>query len=515
MTTVNQCLRHLVLASLMAILVLPPVSFAFTIQYEADPQLLVNKLLGENIEVSNFKFQGTDVSAGFFSGGMDAIGFDSGIVLSSGDIAKATGTNSSDSITQVNYQFGDSQLNSLIPGYTTYDATVLEFEFVPTADIITFQYVFSSDEYNEWVNSSFNDVFGFFLDGENIAKLPGSDVAVAINTVNNGNPFGQNVSNPQYYLNNDLSDGGGSFPTEMDGLTIVLSVQANVTPGQLHHIKLAIADAGDMILDSNVFIKAQSFKSKPVDADEDGVPDAEDNCIDVANADQIDTDGDGIGDECDISDPIPMMAFVKFTGGGGVADAENLHSKARNSFGFNIMTKQNHLEVHLEYNDGDQGKASKGQSPLQVKMKGNVDQVYPIYSGYGGVVFVAPCTVRTLLDNNERTMNMCQVTIIDFGNPGTGNANTGTPADVFHLKIVGGPSTGYDSGEPELLRGNITAHKATVEDVDKEVVKKSKNAEKIANIKAKKSSKSNASSKSSSKAKSNNSSNSNSKKGKK
>lgn len=35
------------------------------------------------------------------------------------------------------------------------------------------------------------------------------------------------------------------------------------------------------------------------DSDDDGVPDSEDNCPEVANTDQVDTDGDGIGDACD------------------------------------------------------------------------------------------------------------------------------------------------------------------------------------------------------------------------
>jgi Thrombospondin type 3 repeat len=36
------------------------------------------------------------------------------------------------------------------------------------------------------------------------------------------------------------------------------------------------------------------------DIDFDGVPDSEDNCVEVANPDQQDTDGDGLGDVCDL-----------------------------------------------------------------------------------------------------------------------------------------------------------------------------------------------------------------------
>ncbi len=44
------------------------------------------------------------------------------------------------------------------------------------------------------------------------------------------------------------------------------------------------------------------FELPPPDVDEDGVPDAEDNCPTTSNEDQLDTDKDGEGDACDTDD---------------------------------------------------------------------------------------------------------------------------------------------------------------------------------------------------------------------
>jgi len=227
------------------------------------PSDLVNTLIGGGVTVSNVAYSGANIAAGTISGGTGIIGFDSGIILSTGDIASVVGPNTADDTTTDNGMPGDADLNTLIPGYTTFDAAVLEFDFVPTTDVVTFEYVFGSEEYNEFVNSDYNNVFGFFINGVNCALVPGTSTPVSINNVNGGNPYGTGASNPEYYRNNDLDDGGGTINTGLDGLTVVLSVTANVNAGETNHIKLAIGDAGDAILDSDVFIKKASFISPP------------------------------------------------------------------------------------------------------------------------------------------------------------------------------------------------------------------------------------------------------------
>lgn len=263
------------------------------------PLDVATSLLGGGITISNVTYTGANPAAGQFSGGTGIIGFEDGIVLSSGNIADIVGPNTADDTTTSFGNPGDADLDSLIPGFTTHDAAVLEFDFIPIGDEVTFQYVFSSEEYNEFVNSPFNDVFGFFINGVNYALLPDGVTPVAINNVNGGNPFGTDASNPAFYINNDLDDGGGSIDIEADGLTVVLTLKAPVNAGAVNHIKLAVADAGDFVLDSWVFIKAGSFKV-PEDCT-NGIDDDQDGLVDNADPDcQVCGDGDvDPGEECD------------------------------------------------------------------------------------------------------------------------------------------------------------------------------------------------------------------------
>ena len=94
------------------------------------------------------------------------IGFDSGVILSSGCVANVVGPNSIDDVTCENGTPGDADLDALA-AFPTFDAAVLELDFVPTSDAVVFQYVFASDEYNEYVNTEFNDVFAFLINGAN------------------------------------------------------------------------------------------------------------------------------------------------------------------------------------------------------------------------------------------------------------------------------------------------------------------------------------------------------------
>ncbi|BBD58316.1 hypothetical protein NIES2109_10890 [Nostoc sp. HK-01] len=243
----------------------PAQAVNITTSSEIDPNVLVNNILGSGITISNATYQGASIASGTFTGGLaSGIGIESGIILTTGNANLAVGPNTSESASRRNNLTGDADLSALISGVKTFDASVLEFEFISTTGNLFFNYVFASEEYNEYVNSKYNDVFGFFLDGKNIALIPGTDTPVSINTVNGGNPFGNNATNPQLFNNNSLADGGAIYNLQYDGFTNVFSAQFKGLSEGTHRLKIAIADVGDYRYDSAVFIQAGTFSSRPL-----------------------------------------------------------------------------------------------------------------------------------------------------------------------------------------------------------------------------------------------------------
>jgi len=230
-----------------------------------DPAQTVTAFILNGVDASNVVYTGAETAFGTFSGGSTTnIGIGNGIILTTGtlssDYTPAIGSPVTGFSTYSNSTNGDEMLNTLV-SVSTYDASVLEFDLIPVGNILEFQYIFASEEYPEFVNSSFNDVFGFFVDGpnpeggnytgENIALLPESALYVAINNVNSG-------LNSEYFVDNQAVNGQTIV---FDGFTTLLTAQIHVVPGNTYHLKLAIADAGDNVYDSGIFLMAQSLKS--------------------------------------------------------------------------------------------------------------------------------------------------------------------------------------------------------------------------------------------------------------
>lgn len=218
---------------------------------------LVANILGAGIDTSNISNSGSAAQFGTFTGGASAgIGIENGIMLSTGSVNDAVGPNVSTD-TQTDFGgAGDASLSALSGGITV-DAALLTFDFISDGGDLFFNYVFASEEYNEFVNAGFNDVFAFFVNGVNIALIPETSTAVSIDTVN----IGQNSS-----LFNDNS--GATFNVEYDGFTDVFTASVLGLDAGTHTISMGIADVADGIYDSTVFIQAGSFS----DTDTTDVP---------------------------------------------------------------------------------------------------------------------------------------------------------------------------------------------------------------------------------------------------
>ncbi len=242
------------------------------------PQDLANSLVGSAVSISNVTYVGGTRGAGTFSGGLPILTFDSGLILGSGAVQTVTGdVPCSGGVEGPNTCFellgpdgwsnstdfglpGDPDL-TILSGNPTFDATILEFDFVPQFSTVQFKYVFSSEEYSDYSNTPFNDVFAFYINGVNVALVPGTNEPVSINTINNGNDNGGDPTphHPDLFVDNVRPT--VTIDTQMDGLTVVLICSSNVTPGQVNHMKLAISDASDGVFDSAVFIQARSLIS--------------------------------------------------------------------------------------------------------------------------------------------------------------------------------------------------------------------------------------------------------------
>ncbi|MCC6700541.1 MAG: choice-of-anchor L domain-containing protein [Fluviicola sp.] len=231
-------------------------------------QMVQNVLVGNGVQVFNITFSGDPNQIGTFNSNGSNIALPSGIVMSSGDVATLvpTGNPSTD------YNgAGDADILATAQSVTTNpqagfinstnDAAILEFDFIPQGDSVKFNFVFGSEEYTTWINTQYNDAFGFYLSGPNpaggnytstnLALVPNTTLPITISTIHPG-------LNSQYYIGTPV---GHSF----NGITTPLGIAFAVSCGQVYHFKFAVADCVDGILDTGVFLEGASFTSDAVD----------------------------------------------------------------------------------------------------------------------------------------------------------------------------------------------------------------------------------------------------------
>lgn len=272
------------------ILLLTIISFSakaqITVTNTLTPAELVNTiLLGNGVSATNIKYNGVLANANsiksnvtYFNSNSTLFPLNDGVLLTTGNGMVAVGPNQltgDDDITGT-VNITDTDLSSIAsPGDIT-NGVKLEFDFVATSDSISFEYMFASEEYYDYVGSDYNDAFCFILSGPgiagtysnsgiNLATLPTTSTAtnsVTINNVNNGNSglYNWPPTNNIYYVENSNSEAYGDA-IEYDGTTVTLTSKAQVICGSTYHIKLAIANVFDQAYDSGVFLKGGSFSA--------------------------------------------------------------------------------------------------------------------------------------------------------------------------------------------------------------------------------------------------------------
>ena len=257
-----------------AILILSIISFNIYSQNiivddtQTAQQLVQNVLFNNSgcATISNFSISGgnfgtTENSYAYFNGNNSTFPFSEGVLLSTGTANNAVGPNTSLSDDEGIAWGTDSDLDIIFSN--TLNATVLEFDFIPVTNYMSFEYLFASEEYQEGDNSTCNysDVFAFLIKATsdtnytNIAVIPNTTIPVQVTSVHPEIPGGCAADNEAYFGSwND-----STAPINYNGQTAVLKAESTVIAGETYHIKLIIADHTNYRYDSAVFLKAGSF----------------------------------------------------------------------------------------------------------------------------------------------------------------------------------------------------------------------------------------------------------------
>lgn len=210
-----------------------------------------------SIKIENIKYTGGDYSIGLFKGYCKEFAFNEGIIISTGNVMDTEGPNNCGYSGTYMHLTGYAPLEPLAKGKTI-DAFILEFDFSANTDSISFDYLFATEEFPEFVDKGLNDVFAFFVSEKgsrnnvNIATMPGSNEPVCVNNV-------KFVYNSRRNINPCLFE-----VFQMDGISRLLQTGLKIKPYQRYHFVICIADVGDGYYDSSVLLRSKSFTSNGI-----------------------------------------------------------------------------------------------------------------------------------------------------------------------------------------------------------------------------------------------------------
>lgn len=236
------------------------------IDSKASALQMANAIFGDGIVVTGASYSGSSYSAGTYSGGdktsPGVVPGDTGVILSTGDAKDFTQKSgdpnrSSNTTTNSGGQDNNSDFNAIAGGVRTYDASYLTTTFIPNTDVMTIQFVFSSEEYPEYSNSQYNDVVGVWANGVHI-PISVTQSAASVTEIN-----------PNENINLYRDNTGDQYNTEMDGFTVTMTLTIPVNAGQVNTLRIGIADASDSNYDSNLLIAGDSVQTSMIAIQDD------------------------------------------------------------------------------------------------------------------------------------------------------------------------------------------------------------------------------------------------------
>ncbi len=227
-----------------------------TYQTNATALQMANAIFGTGVTVTGASYSGPSNSSAIYSNGQLSPGVvpsNTGVILSTGNASSFT-QSSGDPNRVANTSADTSGTNNnadfnALAGTNTYDAVWLNADFIPTGNVMTMRFVFSSEEYPEYINTQFNDVVGVWINGTSVPISVGNG-RTSVNNINQTNQENLTISNT-----ND------AYNTEMDGFTVTLTLTIPVNLGVVNSIRIGIADAADANYDSNLLIAGDSVQT--------------------------------------------------------------------------------------------------------------------------------------------------------------------------------------------------------------------------------------------------------------
>ena len=279
------------------------IAYAQLETFSISNQEILQLIGGQDVELSNPQFdylaEFGSQQIGQFNGINSNLGLDSGIVLAThfaGQLAANPYGLQLNPISgedlDLSYMLDELSFPNTLKGVVS-----IEFDFVPTSDILSFNYVYGSNEYSSSTCSSSPDPFGIFISGpgisgpysnqaENIALVPDpsnlgsfTNTPVLVNSINGGqstlsnsSSVGCNAVDPnwqdytEFYVPNNIVD-----PTvSLEGFTVPLqALKTGLVPCETYHIKFVIAvgpnsnaqDGAALFIESNAFLASSSLAS--------------------------------------------------------------------------------------------------------------------------------------------------------------------------------------------------------------------------------------------------------------